>query len=39
MSNRITLISLLDGQEIRKVEELMSVIKERTCKVPYGIDD
>lgn len=39
MSNRITLISLLDGKEITKIEKLMSVVKENTCKVPYGIDD
>lgn len=39
MSKRITLISLLEEKELRKVESLMSVIKEKTCKVPYGIND
>lgn len=39
MSKRITLISLLEKEEFKKVETLMSVIKEKTCKVPYGIED
>lgn len=25
--------------KLKKVEELMSNIKENTCKVPYGIND
>lgn len=39
MSKRITLISLMERNEISKVEQLMSNIKENTCKVPYGIND
>lgn len=39
MSNRITLISFIEKNEINKVKQLMSNIKEKTCKVPYGIDD
>ena len=39
MSKRITLISFIEKKEIKKVEELMSNIKENTCKVPYGIND
>ena len=39
MSKRITLISFIEKNEIKKVEELMSNIKENTCKVPYGIND
>lgn len=39
MSKRITLISFIEKNEISKVEQLMSNIKENTCKVPYGIND
>ena len=39
MSKRITLISFIEKNEIRKVEQLMKNIKEDTCKVPYGIND
>ncbi len=39
MSKRITLISFIGNNEIKKVEQLMSNIKENTCKVPYGIND
>ena len=39
MSKRITLISLIEKKEISKVEQLMSILDEETCKVPYGIDD
>ena len=39
MSKRITLISFIEKNEIRKVEQLMENINEGTCKVPYGIND
>lgn len=39
MSNRITLISFMEKNEISKVEQLMNHINENTCKVPYGIND
>lgn len=39
MSKRITLISFIEKNEINKVKQLMSNIKENTCKVPYGIND
>lgn len=39
MSKRITLISFIDQNETKKIENLMSKIKENTCKVPYGIND
>lgn len=39
MSKRITLISFIEKNEIRKVEQLMENINENTCKVPYGIND
>ena len=39
MSKRITLISFIEKNEIRKVEQLMENINESTCKVPYGIND
>ena len=39
MSKRITMISLMNKAELVKVEKLMSNIKIKTCKVPYGIDD
>lgn len=39
MSKRITLISFIGKNEISKIEQLMSNIKENTCKVPYGIND
>ena len=34
-----TFISVIGNNEIKKVEQLMSNIKENTCKVPYGIND
>lgn len=39
MSKRITLISFIEKNDIRKVEQLMSNINKNTCKVPYGIND
>ena len=39
MSKRITLISFIEKNEINKGKQLMSNIKENTCKVPYGIND
>lgn len=39
MSKRITLISFIERNEIGKIEQLMSNINEKTCKVPYGIND
>lgn len=39
MSKRITLISLIEKNEINKVEQLINTISETTCKVPYGIND
>lgn len=39
MSNRITLISLIEKNSINKVESLMNKLEEETCKVPYGIND
>lgn len=39
MSKRITLVTLFDDTEINKINDLMKKIQERTCKVPYGIDD
>lgn len=39
MSKRITLISFMEQIEINKIENLMSKISEKTCKVPYGIND
>lgn len=29
----------MEQNEINKIENLMSVVKENTCKVPYGIND
>lgn len=39
MSKRIILISFMEQIEINKIENLMSKISEKTCKVPYGIND
>ncbi len=39
MSRRITLISLSEKKELKKIENLINIIEEKTCKVPYGIDD
>lgn len=39
MNKRITLISNLRQSELNKIDELMSNVKIKTCKVPYGIDD
>lgn len=39
MSKRITLITFMEQNEINKIENLMNVVKENTCKVPYGIND
>ncbi len=39
MSRRITLISSLGQSELEKIDKLMSDIKFKTCKVPYGIND
>lgn len=39
MSERITLITFMEEKEINKIEDLISIIKENTCKVPYGIND
>lgn len=37
--SRITLISSLKQDELKKIEKLMTEIKFKTCKVPYGVDD
>lgn len=39
MSRRITLISNLEQSELKKIDKLMTYVKFKTCKVPYGIDD
>lgn len=39
MSQRITLISFMNQSELNKINDLMSALQERTCKVPYGIND
>lgn len=39
MSRRITLISNLEQSELKKIDKLITDIKFKTCKVPYGIDD
>lgn len=39
MSNRITLISLIDQIEMNKINNLLTIINQKTCKVPYGIND
>lgn len=39
MSKRITLISYINENEMDKVNNLLMGIKEKLCKVPYGIDD
>ena len=39
MSKRITLISWLEKKELKKIEDLMKENEEKTCKVPYGIND
>jgi len=39
VNKRITLISNLKQNELKKIDALMSDIKFKTCKVSYGIDD
>lgn len=39
MKKRITMITLLDVDEMNKINDLIKNIKEQICKVPYGIDD
>lgn len=39
MNNRITLISLIEKNEMHKINNLMNIIEEKNCKVPYGIND
>ena len=39
MGNRITLISFMEKNAISKVEDLVNKLDEKTCKVPYGIND
>ncbi len=39
MDNRITLISLIEDNEISKVKNLMCNTNINTCKVPYSIND
>lgn len=39
MSKTITLISSLGQNELKKIDKLMSDVKFKICKVPYGIDD
>ncbi len=36
---RITLITNFEKKELNKIETLMKNIIDKTCKVPYGIDD
>ncbi len=38
-NNRITLISFIDERETSKIENIMSTVNEKNCKVPYGIND
>lgn len=39
MSQRITLISMIDETEMRKVENLIKKAELKLCKMPYGIYD
>lgn len=39
MSQRITLISMIDETEMRKVENLIKKVELKFCKMPYGIHD
>ncbi len=39
MNKRITLISLINQYEIDKINKLMNESKEKTCKMPFGIND
>lgn len=39
MEKRITLVTMFDNEEINKIETLMLKPNQKTCKVPYGIDD
>lgn len=39
MSDRITLISLIDQIGMNKIHDLLTILKQKTCKVPYGIND
>lgn len=36
MNERLTLVSLFNKDEIKKIEEILSEIDERLCKVPFG---
>lgn len=39
MKKRITLVTLFNSKEINKVKNIMNKLDQKTCKVPYGIDD
>ena len=39
MNDRITLISFMEQNSIDKVGNLVNKLDEKTCKVPYGIND
>ena len=39
MKEKITLITYFNEKEQNKIKDIMSKIKEKTCKVPYFLDD
>jgi len=39
MKEKITLITYFNENEQNKIKDIMSKIKEKTCKVPYFLDD
>lgn len=39
MKEKITLITYFNEDEQNKIKDIMSKIKEKTCKVPYFLDD
>jgi len=36
MNERITFISLIDNNNLKKIIKYINLIKEETCKIPYG---
>ena len=39
MKEKITLITYFNENEQNKIKDIMSKINEKTCKVPYFLDD
>ena len=39
MSKRITLVTIFDKVTISNINNLVNIVGEKICKVPYGIDD